>query len=383
MSTTERDYYELLGIERGADATTIKRAFRKRARELHPDVNPDNPKAEEEFRNVTEAYEVLSDDERRSIYDRYGKDGLNQSKWQPQYASFGNISDIFSAFFGDDMFSQMAGGAGATGPARGDSIVASVALSFQESAIGTTREIEYDAVSPCSTCAGSGADGGEAGLEHCEACNGIGVVRSVSQSIFGQVIRESACGSCNGRGRIIVTPCTACAGSGEQTNRHTITVDIPGGIADGQRIRLSGRGHAGPMGGPPGNLYVDISVAADERFLREGDDLITAVDLTVTEAMLGCTKSIDMVDDTEQEVAFEAGIQPGEILTVRGQGMGRLRGGDGRGNLRIVVNVQIPRDLSGEQRDIVNSLQDSESEKNYSRHEGLLSKLKRVIRTHG
>lgn len=382
-SSVANDYYELLGVPRDADAAAIKKAFRKRARELHPDVNP-SPEAEEEFRTVAAAYEVLSDDERRSLYDRYGEAGLKQQQWEPQFSSFGNVSDIFSALFGDDLFGGRGGGAAARGGTRGDDALVHVDLSFQEAALGVEREVSYEAVGHCDTCEGSGA-ATEDGVTSCVQCAGAGVVRTVARSIFGQVIQESVCPRCAGRGKIVTDPCTDCHGSGEQLHKHTLTIKIPAGIADGQRIRLSGRGGTGTGGGPAGNLYVDIAVEHDERFLREGDDLITVADLTITEAALGCNRDIDTVDGTAETVEFPAGVQPGEVLVLRGRGMGRLRG-NGRGDQRIVVNVTVPRLLDDEQRTLLIAFQEAETHETYAEPhhattgEKLMDKLRRMLR---
>jgi len=244
------DYYEQLGVARDADASMIKKAFRKKARELHPDVNP-SPEAEAEFRSIADAYDVLSDDEKRSIYDRYGEAGLKKNHYEPQYSSFGNVSDIFSALFGEDVFGG-GRGAGHAG-ARGDDALVHVELSFQDSALGAEREVTYQAVGECDTSEGLGAESPE-GVSTCVQCAGSGVVRTVARSLFGQVIQESACPRCAGRGTIVTDPCSTCQGSGEQLDRHTLTIKIPAGISDGQRIRLSGRGGIGSGGGPAGNL---------------------------------------------------------------------------------------------------------------------------------
>ncbi len=375
------DFYQLLGVSRDADAGAIKKAFRQRARELHPDVN-DAPDAEDQFRRVTEAYEVLSDDERRSIYDRYGAEGLKQQQWQPQYASFGNIADIFSAFFGDDVFGSAMRGrtpGGRPGAARGESIAIPVQLTFADAALGVEQELTYDVRSTCDDCDGRGA-ATSAGLATCDPCGGTGVVRSVARSLFGQVIQESVCPRCAGRGETVIDPCTSCHGTGEQQSSRTIGVQIPGGISDGQRIRLAGRGHAGSGGGEAGNLYLEIAVTPDERFLRDGDDLITACDLTFTEAALGCEKEIETVGGTTEVVEFPAGVQPGEVMRLRGHGVTRLRG-NGRGDQRIVVNLVVPKSLSAEQRSALLDYQQIEPAVGEAASERLIDKLRRMIRS--
>jgi molecular chaperone DnaJ len=368
------DYYQLLGVAREADATEIKRAYRKRARELHPDVNPDDPTAEERFREVTAAYEVLSDDERRSIYDRYGEEGLKSRQWEPQFASFGSIADIFAQFFGgEDQF----GGRGA-GPARGESVHVALSLTFAEAALGAQKDVSFAVQNLCDTCDGRGAKD-PSDVSSCEHCGGAGVVRQIARSLFGQVIQESACPVCGGRGEVIKVPCDTCAGDGVVAQDETITIEVPAGVEDGQRIRLTGRGHVPPGGGARGNLYVDVAVQADERFVREGSDLISVLDLTMTEAALGVTKLVETVDDEGEEVPIPAGIQSGEVMVLKGRGCGRLRG-TGRGDQRVVISVGIPRDLTSDQRELLERFQSLESPRNYERRERILDKLRRVLR---
>jgi molecular chaperone DnaJ len=376
-----QDFYELLGVERDADASTIKRAYRRKARELHPDVS-DEPDAEERFRRVTEAYEVLSDDERRGIYDRYGEAGLKQGGWEPQFANFGSIADIFGAFFGEDLFGGR--GAGATG-GRGEDVHVAVALDFREAVLGAERELQFETVGTCDTCDGSGAATPDA-VHTCETCGGHGAVRQVSRSIFGQVVQERICPSCAGTGRTITDPCMGCSGTGEQPEERTVTVGIPAGIQDGQRIRLTGRGGVGSGGGPAGNLYVDVRVREDKRFIREGDDLITVLDLTLAEAALGTTTDVPTVDGDPRQVDVPAGTQPGTRMVLQGLGAGRLRGAartDGqldRGDLVVFCNVRVPKDLSPEQRDALARFQALEDDRIYRDREGLLDRLRRMVR---
>lgn len=373
------DYYQLLGVERDADQTVIKRAFRRKARELHPDVNPDNPNAEEQFRQVSEAYEVLSDDERRGIYDRYGADGLKQGgAWQPRHEGFTDLGDIFSAFFGDDVFGGAAGrGRRQYEGEQGESVAVAVNVTFAEAALGTSRDIDYDVTTACATCSGDGA--APDGRESCERCEGQGVIRSVARSLFGQVVQESVCPRCGGQGSTITTACESCEGTGQEHESRSVTVDVPGGIQDGQRIRVSGRGGEGLRGGPAGHLYLDVSVENDERFMRDGDDLLSILDLTVSEATLGCTKQVEIVDGDEVDVTIEAGTQPGEMVTLDGRGVGRLRG-SGRGDHRILLNVRIPTDLTTEQEAVFGDFSELETERNYTTDEGFIDKLRRLFR---
>lgn len=377
-----QDFYELLGVDRDADAGDIKRAYRRKARELHPDVN-DGPDAEERFRRVTEAYEVLSDDQRRATYDRYGEEGLRGRGWESQFhGGFGSISDIFGALFGEDAFGggdRMPGGA-----VRGEDVHQAVRLDFREAALGAERELHFTAAETCATCDGSGAASPE-GLVGCETCNGIGAVRQVSRSIFGQVVQERPCPRCSGRGKVVVDPCETCSGTGEQPAEHVVSIGIPAGIQHGQRIRLTGRGGVGQHGGPAGNLYVDVHVEDDERFIREADDLVTVLDLTLTQATLGARVEVPTVDGEPRVLEIPAGTQPGTRLTIRGLGVGRMRGrnADGsldRGDLVVYCNVCVPTDLSPEQRDALARFQALEDDRIYATKDGIFDRLRRMVK---
>jgi len=379
-----QDFYELIGVARDADAAEIKRAYRKKARELHPDVS-DEPDAEERFRRVSEAYEVLSDDQRRATYDRYGEEGLKSGGWESQFSNFGSIADIFGAFFGgEDPFGSGAGRGGAQA-GRGEDVHLAVDLKFREAILGAERELTFTAPGTCETCDGSGAADPSA-VATCETCNGHGAVRQVSRSIFGQVVQERACPRCAGRGRVVTDPCGTCAGTGERAEARTVSIGVPAGIQDGQRIRLTGRGGVGQNGeGPSGNLYVDINVEADERFLREGDDLITVLDLPITTAALGASLPVPTVDGDARILEIPAGTQPGTRMVIRGLGSGRLRGGsaDGtldRGDLIVYCNVRVPKELAPEQRDALARFQALEDDRNYREREGLFDKLRRMVK---
>lgn len=372
-----QDFYELLGVTREADAAQIKKAYRKRARALHPDVNED-PDAEAQFRRVSEAYEVLSDDQRRATYDRYGEEGLRNGGFESRVSGFGSMSDIFSAFFGEDAFGG--GQGGPPGAMRGEDIQLATRLSFRDAILGTSRELTFEAPDTCEVCDGSGAADPSA-VKTCTTCGGVGIVRQVGRSIFGQVVQERACPTCAGRGSIVTDPCTNCGGAGDVPTERTVTVSIPGGIQDGQRIRLTGRGGVGSNGGPDGNLYVDVAVESDDRFIREGDDLITVLDLTVAEAALGTIAHVPTVDGDDHELEVASGTQPGARMVLRGLGAGRLRsGGDQRGDLVVFCNVRVPRDLTPEQRDALERFHALEQDRNYKDRDGIFDKLKRMVR---
>jgi molecular chaperone DnaJ len=372
MPAAARDYYEVLGVQRDAGETEIKKAFRRLARELHPDVNKHDPDAEERFKEIAEAYEVLSDPQRRATYDRYGHDGLRSGGYAPNFESFGSLADLFNSLFtGGDPFGRPAG------PSQGEDVAVAVEIGLADAAKGTSAEVSYEAVTPCEYCRGNGAEPGTP-IKSCPRCGGQGAVRTVQRTPFGQMMRTTVCPDCEGDGRVAEQPCEVCAGRGRTVTEKTLKVDIPAGIADGQRIRLSGRGHAGDLGGPPGDLYVLVNVADDERFLRDGDDLVTVADVAAPAAALGTTITVPTLDG-ETEVKLDPGTQPGEIVTLRGQGMPSLRSGR-RGNLRVVVNVVIPRGLNKEQRALFEQLAETINEDNLHSTEGMLSKLKRLLK---
>ena len=372
-----RDAYELLGVSRGADEREIKKAFRALARELHPDVNKHDPEAEEKFKQAAEAYEVLSDSERRAVYDRYGWDGLDSRGFSPGGHGFGSFSDIFEAFFGGDPFGG--GGRGGPGPVQGGDIGVGIEITLEDAARGTTVDVAYDAVGPCERCHGNRAEPGTP-IEPCERCDGTGQLRAVTRTAFGQMVRAQACDVCRGEGKVAQTPCRECDGRGQRAVRRELSVDVPAGIADDQRIRLTGRGHAGERGGPPGDLYVLVSVREDPRFLREGNDLVSVVDVPAPAAALGTSVTVPTLGG-EEEIDIPAGTQPGTVVTLRGRGMpaiGRGRSGD----QQVVLNVVIPRNLTARQRELLEELRASVTEDNMREAEGesLLSKVRRALR---
>ncbi|HYZ29891.1 MAG TPA: molecular chaperone DnaJ [Thermoleophilaceae bacterium] len=371
----KRDAYEILGVERGATERDIKKAFRLRARELHPDVNHDDPDAEEKFKELAEAQEVLLDSEKRGIYDRYGWEGLDSRGYAPNFQGFGSFADIFDAFFGG---SDPFGFGGRRGPmaVQGGDVAVHVEVSLLEAAIGTPRAIEYEVVETCSRCAGRGAEPGTP-VDTCPRCGGTGQLQAVSRTAFGQLVRTTVCDTCGGIGEVVRVPCGECGGRGRRAVRRSLTVDIPPGIADEQRIRLSGRGHAGENGGPPGDLYVLVTVTDDERFVREGSDLVTAVNLTMSQAALGTTVAVPTLEG-EEEIEVPPGTQPGTIFTLRARGMPTI-GRSRRGDQRIVLNVIVPRNLTADQRELLERLEGSLTEDNLHEHESVLKRLRRAF----
>jgi len=365
-----RDPYELLDVGRDASDQEIKKAFRQLARELHPDVNAHDPQSEEKLKELADAYEILSDAERRATYDRYGHEGLRSGGYAPDFDSFGSLGDLFSAFFGGGAFG------GRAGPAQGEDVAVAIEVDLAEAAHGTSRKVAFDAIERCERCHGNGAEPGTP-IATCERCGGAGQLQAVTRTAFGQMVRTMPCDACHGDGHIASEPCTECRGRGRMRVSREVELEVPAGIADGQRIRLSGRGHAGERGAPPGDLYVHVSVRPDERFLREGDDLITPLDLSAPLAALGTTLEIHTLDEPVT-LEVPAGTQPGDVLSIRGQGMPSI-GRSRRGELRVVVNVLVPRNLDAEQRELLTKLNATLTPENLRSDESILGKLKRVL----
>jgi molecular chaperone DnaJ len=371
MATAERDYYEVLGVRRDAGEGEIKKAFRRLARELHPDVS-DQPDAEERFREAVEAYEVLSKSETRELYDRFGHAGLRSGGFRPTTFDFGSLADIFSAFFGDDLLSQTM-----RGRSRGADIAADVEIELAEAARGTAREVPFQVAVPCGRCESTGVEPGT-DVSTCPTCQGHGRLQHVTRSAFGEFVRTQTCPSCGGSGRLIEHPCRDCDGSGQVLDERKLDLEIPPGIHDGQRIRLSGEGHSGVLGGRAGDVYVRVRVRPDPQFVREGDDIFSTVDLTMTQAALGARVTIPTLDGVT-ELEFDPGTQPGEVVVLRGRGMPVLQG-FGRGDQRVLVNVAVPRKLTDEQRELLGEFERSAGEDTYRPDEGFFDKLKSAFR---
>lgn len=366
----KRDYYEILGVPRDADEADIKKAFRRKARELHPDVNSD-PEAEAHFKQAAEAYEALSNAETRDLYDRYGHDGLRGRPSTGDFADFGSFQDLFDAFFGGDVFGRRGGRAG------GDDVAVAVQLTFAESALGVTRPLEYAIVGTCETCDGLGAAPGSR-MVRCATCGGQGQVRQVSRGPFGQFLRTQVCPDCAGEGESPAEPCADCSGTGRTPTTVSLSVDVPAGIANGQRIRVPGRGAAGERGAPPGDLYVQVRVAEDERFRREGLDVVTRVAVPVTDAMTGAQVTVPTVDG-DAHIDLRPGTQPNDEYVLRGKGFPAING-RGRGDQRVVVEVRVPRVQTDEGRQAVEKLAAGLDERNYREDEGFFDRLKHAFR---
>lgn len=377
MATTERDYYEVLGISREASDAEVKRAFRRLARELHPDVSSE-PDADSHFRELAEAYEVLSDPDRRATYDRFGHAGLRSGGFEPTFVDFGSLSDLFSAFFGEG-FMAAGGTRGMT--TRGGDVQAVVELDLEEAFTGASVSIPVEVAAVCERCGGTGAEPGT-GTRTCPTCHGAGVLRRVSQNVFGQFVQQRTCSECGGSGEVLEDPCRECAGEGRTRARRQLEVEVPAGIHDGQSMRVRGEGHAGLRGGELGNALVTVRVRPDPRFVRDGDDLHTAVQVTMTDAALGATVGVPALGG-DVELEIPPGTQPGEVRVLPGRGMPSLRGSR-RGNLYVRLDVAVPRKLTEEQRSLLEQLAERTGpeayEEEHSEDEGFLRRLRDVFR---
>jgi molecular chaperone DnaJ len=372
MATTGRDYYEILGVARSADEAEIKKAFRLLAREVHPDVS-DAPDADARFKEVVEAYEVLSKSETRQLYDRFGHAGLQTGGFRPTSFDFGSLTDIFSAFFGDDVFGVATGAR----RARGADIAAELEIDLEEAATGVRRTVPVQVATRCTACGGDGVEPGTT-VSSCEDCGGTGRLQRVTRTGFAEFIRSQACPRCSGSGRIVEHPCDGCAGAGRVLEERGLELEIPPGIHDGQRVRMSGEGHAGALGGQAGDVYVLIHVRPHELLVREGDDVYTTIDLTMTEAALGATAKVPTLEG-EVELDFEPGTQPGAVQVLKGKGMPVLQG-FGRGDHKVLVNVLVPRQLDDEQRRLLGDFAETATEETYRPDEGFFEKLKSAFR---
>jgi len=374
---TKRDCYEVLGVGREADEGEVKKAFRKLARELHPDVNNHDPDAEEKFKEAAEAYEILSDPERRQVYDRYGHDGLRRGGQSPNFEGFGSISDLFEAFFGGGGGGGGFGFGGGMGPRPGGDVQVAVEIDLEQAVAGTPVDVRYEVVDRCERCHGNGAEPGTP-IKTCDRCHGNGVLQAVSRTPFGQIARTVSCDVCGGDGKVAEKRCSRCNGRGREVLTHAVSVDIPAGISEGQRIRVSGRGHAGDAGGPSGDLFVHVSIRPHERFIRDGNDLVTALDVPAPMAALGAKLVVPTLEGDE-DLHVRPGTQPGETYELRGRGMPLLRRPGRRGDMRVIVNVVIPRQLSDEQKKLMQRLADTMTDANTKSEESVFAKLKRVL----
>lgn len=357
------DHYEVLGVSREATTDEIKKAYRRLARELHPDVNP-GAEASERFKEVTHAYDVLSDAKQRQQYDMGGSGGMGG-------AGFGGFGDIFDTFFG---------GQQQRGPKsrreRGQDALLRVEVDLAEVIFGTHRDLEVDTAVLCETCQGSCCQPGTSPIT-CDICRGTGSIQRAVRSLLGNVMTSTPCGTCRGHGTVIPNPCVTCQGQGRVRDRRTVPVDIPAGVDTGLRLQMPGSGEIGPAGGPHGDLYLEIKVRSDERFSRNGDDLLCTLEVPMTDAILGVTTTIHALDG-DVDVELKPGVQSSEVLTVKGRGVTKLRG-NGRGDLRIGVQVLTPTRLDHRERELIKTFAAGRDQKGTqlgSFQQGLFSKLR-------
>jgi molecular chaperone DnaJ len=352
----KRDYYETLGVGRNASNEELKRAFRRKARQYHPDVS-DAADAEERFKEINEAYEVLSDPQKRAAYDRFGHAAVGSAGGGDPFAGFTDFSDIFSEFFGGGFRTTRT----RRGPRRGQDLQYRLTIEFEEAIFGTEREIEFERTATCPVCNGSRAEPGTTPTR-CSTCNGTGEVRNVRQTFLGQMVNITTCPECNGTGEVVTTPCRRCSGRGQIRDTRRLTVSIPAGVDHGTQIRISGEGEPGTNGGPPGNLYIVLSVRPHPYFRRRGDDLLIKLQINVAQAALGHTLMVPVLTplgETEEEFIIPPGTQSGEVLIIKNKGVPRLRRDGthtGYGNLQVMVEVDIPGQLTPEQRELFEQL---------------------------
>lgn len=364
---SKRDYYEVLGIDREAGEDELKRAYRQAAKKYHPDLNPNNSEAEEKFKEASEAYEVLSDPQKRAAYDRFGHDAANGQGGFGGFDGFdfegfggGGLGDIFDAFFGGGTGS---GGRSRRGPVRGADRRHDITITFEEAVFGTEKEIHVMRVEDCSQCHGTGGKDGAEPMT-CTECNGTGEISYAQNTAFGRFVNVRPCSTCGGEGNVVSDPCDRCAGKGKVRNRRKISLKIPAGIDDGQVITLRGEGDIGDRGGPSGDLYVYINVKAHKLFKRDGYDVHCEVPITFTQAALGAEIEIPTLEGTDK-FSIPEGTQPGKVFTLRNRGVSHLRG-SGRGNQYITVKVLVPRRLNDKQRELLRELDGEITGKDYS-----------------
>ena len=379
MAAEKRDYYEVLGVDKSASEDEIKRAYKKMARKYHPDLNPDNKEAEEKFKEVNEAYEVLSDSDKKARYDQFGFAGVD-----PNYGAgagggaygaggfdFGDLGDIFGSFGGGFGSAQRRN---PNAPQRGESIRLSVTISFEEAAFGCEKEVSVDRYETCAVCHGSGCADGTS-PEVCPDCHGSGQVQVRRQTPMGVFATTSPCGRCGGKGRIIKTPCTACRGSGLERKRRTIQAKIPAGIDNGQTISIRGQGHAGKNGGPSGDLLITITVRPHELFRREGTSVLCEAPITFAQAVLGAELEIPTIDG-KVKYDLPEGTQSGTTFRLKGKGIPELNG-RGRGDQYVTVYIETPRNLNREQKEALKKFAESVGDNNYEERKKFFKKFKK------
>ena len=366
------DYYELLDVRRNASADEIKKAYRVKARQLHPDANPGDSAAEEQFKQVAQAYEVLSDADSRARYDRFGEAGVSGSGGGGGdfFGGGGGLGDIFENFFGGSPFGSQRG---PTGPPRGEDLETTADLTFEEAVFGANISVDVRTALACEDCSGSGAGSGTQAVT-CSQCNGVGQVQRVRQSLLGQMVTMSACPRCGGFGKVIVTPCVPCSGKGRVITEKNYAVDVPAGVDSGSTMRLTGRGAVGERGGGAGDLFVRLRVKPHARYVRDGFDLITEVEISIAQATLGVSLELATLDGDET-LLIPAGTQPGREFMLRRRGVPRLQA-SGRGDLRVIIKVVVPSKLTDDEAQVLRLFAQQRGEEVAPADKSLFSKIK-------
>jgi molecular chaperone DnaJ len=375
VKMAQRDYYEVLGVPKDASQEDLKQAFRRLARQYHPDVNK-AADAEERFKEINEAFAVLSDEEKRAAYDRYGHAGVKGVGGAPDFSvDFGNFADIFEEFFGMGGFGRSTQRT-RNAPRRGADLQYKVSLSFEEAVFGIEKEIEITRDEPCRTCHGTGAEPGTS-PQRCSTCGGSGEVRQVRQTLLGSMVQVTTCPACNGRGETIATLCHTCGGRGLERVTRKKVVSIPPGVDNGNQIRLAGEGQPGDNGGPNGNLFLIIEVKQHQYFRRHGNDVMLDLNINVAQATLGAEVEIPTLDGLDK-LKIPPGSQPGKVIRIRSKGVPFLRG-NGRGDQLVVLNVDIPKHLNAEQRQLFEQLAKSLGSEVRPQERGFLDWLKETL----
>ncbi len=375
--STKRDYYEVLGVSKSADATEIKKAYRKLAMKYHPDKNQGDKEAEEKFKEINEAYEVLSDETKRRNYDQFGHEGVNGQGFGGAGGfggqGFGGFDDIFGDIFGDMFGGGFGGGRPRRrGPERGADIRQRINISFEEAAFGKKVQVKINRSEECNECHGSGAKPGTS-KKTCSTCNGSGQVQSVQRTPFGNIASTRTCSTCNGEGEVIESPCTKCHGKGSIRKTKTIEVDIPAGIDEGQMIKLSGQGELGTRGGPRGDLYIEVNVKSHQLFTREGYDVYLEMPITFAQATLGDKIQVPTLDG-KVEYEIPEGTQTGTVFRLKGKGIPKLRS-NVRGDQYVKVTVEIPKKLNDKQKELVRQFAKECGEEVHERQQSLSNKI--------
>ena len=376
----KRDYYEVLGVAKGASDDEIKKAHRKLAKKYHPDLNRDNPEAAEKFKELNEAYEVLSDKDKRAKYDQFGFAGVDPNYGAGQggfgggFGGFdmGDLGDIFGSFFGGG-FGGSSSRSRRNAPQRGETIQQRIMLSFEEAAFGCEKEITINRTESCDECGGTGAEKGTS-VETCSNCHGSGVVMQTQRTPLGMFQTQAACPNCRGTGKIIRKPCKKCGGTGKMRKSRTLKVKIPAGIDDGQSIQLRGQGNAGVNGGPSGDVIVTISIRPHPLFTRDGNNVICEIPISFPQAALGDTLQVPTIDG-KVEYTIPEGTQTGTVFRLRGKGIQNVNG-RGRGDQYVRVNIEVPTHLTDHQKHLLRDFEASTTDENQTQRKGFWDKVK-------